>query len=328
MKRTVMLWCIGVLWGMLSSGVRAEVVLTVAETASGNFPTTQGLLMFAEIVKEWSQGEIRVEVKYGGLLGRVEKNLVDQVQFGSIDLARVSATSLSPIVPAFQAFEFPYLWHNRANMWAVLQGEIGQALLKELETGNCYGLGYYETGARSFYNARREIKTVADLQGLNVGVPKNTLLMEFVQTLGATPIPMAPNEIYDGIQKQVIDGAENHWLVYEAAGHYEVAKYYTLDQHTRVPSVLIASKVALEKKLKPEQIALLKQAAQATQQPVSERWQQLEDAARKTILSKGNVITELTPEALAGFVQGVQPFYQKYGARYKVLINEIRKAQQ
>jgi TRAP-type C4-dicarboxylate transport system substrate-binding protein len=108
-----------------------------------------------------------------------------------------------------------------------------------------------------------------------------------------------------------------------------VAKYHTLDRHTRVPEILIASKIAFDKKLKPEQIEMIKQAAKDTQDFVIQKWNEREEASKKIVLGSGKVIeTELTPEARQGFVDAVQPLYVKYGAKHKALIDEIRAGQQ
>jgi TRAP-type C4-dicarboxylate transport system substrate-binding protein len=212
-------------------------------------------------------------------------------------------------------------------MWKVLKGETGQKLLKAVEDYKFYGLCYYESGARSFYNSKREIKVVADLKGLKIRVQKSQLMLDLVNTLGANATPMAFGEVYDAISKGVIDGAENNWPSYESTGHYEVANYYTLDMHTRVPEILVASKIAFDKKLTPEQRELVMKAAQDTQDFVIEKWNERVEASKKIIVENGNVITELTPEAQQGFMDAVQPLYDKYGAKHSAIIEEI-KAQQ
>jgi TRAP-type C4-dicarboxylate transport system substrate-binding protein len=212
-------------------------------------------------------------------------------------------------------------------MWKVLKGETGQKLLKEVENYNFYGLCYYEAGARSFYNSQREVKTVADLKGLKIRVQKSQLMLDLVNTLGANATPMAFGEVYDAISKGVIDGAENNWPSYESTGHYEVAKFYTLDTHTMVPEILVASKMAFEKKLTPEQIELIQKAAQDTQDYVIQKWNERVEASKKIIVANGNTITELTPEARDGFINAVQPLYEKYGEKHKAIIEEIRAQQ-
>ena len=328
MKKYVML-VVGLLFFLsCPSGTWAQITLTVAETYPEDYPTTQGLFMFAELVKRYSHGEIVVNVKADGILDKTEQEIIEQVQSGTLDMACVSTASMIPFVPQLKVLSLPYIWRDQAHMWIVLKGDIGQQLLVEMIRSQFYGLCYYEAGARSFYTSERPIKSVADLEGLRIGVPLDPLLVELVNILEAYAIPMASSEVYDAFRKNVIDGAEQNWLAYETMGHYEVAAYYALDMHTRVPDVLIGSTVVFEKKLTPEQTALLRQAAWETQDVVIQRWNERVESSKKIISVSNNTITELNPEAFQGFVNAVQPLYRKYGADHAALIEAIRAAQQ
>lgn len=328
MKRSIV--CLVALTVLLALPLAAfaEIKLTVAEVHPEDYPTTQGLFKFAELVKEKSGGEIVVDVKFGGVLGKGEAEVVEQVQFGALDMARISISPVTEFVPALEAFGLPYIWKSQESMWTVLKGEIGARLLKEVEGFDFYGLCYYESGARSFYNSQKEITSVADLKGMKVRVQSSQLMIDLVNTLGANATPMAFGEVYDGLSKGVLDGAENNWPSYESTGHYEVAKYYTLDMHTRVPEILIGSKTAFDKKLTPEQIQLVMEAAKETQDYVIEKWNERVEASKKIIMDSGNTVTELSPEAFNGFVEAVQPLYEKYGAKHSAIIEEIRAAQE
>lgn len=328
MKRSLILVVVLAVLLTLPFGAFAEIKLTLAEIHPEDYPTTQGNLKFAELVKERSNGEIIIDVKFGGVLGRAEREVVEQVQIGALDMARISISPMTEFVPSLEAFGLPYMWKSQESMWKVLNGEIGQRLLKAVEEYNFYGLCYYEAGARSFYNSKKEITSVEDLKGLKIRVQSSQLMIDLVNTLGANATPMAFGEVYDAISKGVIDGAENNWPSYESTGHYEVAKYYTLDMHTRVPEITVASKIAFDKKLTPEQIELIKQAAADTQEFVIQKWNERVEASKKIVMEKDNIITELSPEAFNGFVEAVQPLYEKYGAKHQAIIEEIRAAQE
>lgn len=212
-------------------------------------------------------------------------------------------------------------------MWKVLNGPTGQKLLKEMETFKFYGLAYYESGARSFYNSKREIKTIDDLKGLKIRVQKSKMMIDLVNAMGANATPIAFGEVYDAISKGVIDGAENNWPSYESTSHYEVAKYITVDSHTRVPELLLASKISLDKKLTPEEIEMVRTAAKETQVFVKQKWTERVEASKKKIIANGNKITELTPEARQAFVEAVQPMLAQYQKKHKAIINEINSQQ-
>ena len=305
----------------------APVKLTCAEVHPQDYPTTQGLLKFAELVKERSMGKIFIDVKYGGQLGKGEKEIIEQVQFGALDFARISLSPVTEFIPSLEVFGLPYIWSGEKHMWKVLNGPIGQKLLKDMESFKFYGLAYYESGARSFYNSKREIKTVDDLKGLKIRVQKSKLMIDLVNAMGASATPIAFGEVYDAISKGVIDGAENNWPSYESTSHFEVAKYITIDNHTRVPELLLASKIALDKKLTPEEIKMVTTAAKETQDFVIKKWVERSEASKAKIIANGNKVTELTPQALQGFVNAVQPMLAQYKEKHKNIINEIQAQQ-
>lgn len=324
-----LLGLVGALMGAWTSVACGQIELVLAELAGETYPPAQGVVQFAELVRSRSYGAIQVTITpYGRASVQHERDVIAQVQAGAIDVVRVSSASLAVSVPAIKVFGLPYLWRSQASRWETLRGEIGQMLLKNMETARLYGLCFYEAGARSFYNNRREIRTATDMQGLLIGVEKNPVLIDLVTSLGAIAIPMPLTEVYEGISKGVIDGAAHDWLHYETRGHYEVAKYYTLDRHLHAIDILVASKIALDKKLTPEQLALVQQAARDTELYAITQWNEREDVAIQIVMSAGSVATELTPEAYAGFIAAAQPLYQKYSGEHKLLIDAILKAQE
>ena len=235
MKRFLaVLAVIAVAASTLPAAAAPQMVLRLGETHVADYPTTRGDLEFSRLVEERTGGRIRIEVYHGKQLGE-EKAVIEQVQFGAIDFTRVSISPLAAFAPAFDALQMPYLYRDEDHMWKVLNGPIGEEFLNSLEPADFVGLCWYDSGARNFYNSRREIKSVADLKGLKIRVQESKLMMGLVSALGAVPTPMPFGEVYSALQTGVIDGAENNWPSYFSTSHYEVAKYFTLDGHTRVP---------------------------------------------------------------------------------------------
>lgn len=235
------------------------IVLRLAETHPQDYPTTKGDYEFARLVKERSGGRIQIEVYYGSQLGQ-EKAVIEQVQFGAIDMTRVSISPVASFVPKLNAFQMPYLYRDEAHMWKVLKGDIGKGLLASLEPFGFIGLGWFEAGSRNFYNSKRPITKPEELKGLKIRVQESELMMGLVSAFGAVPTPMAYGEVYSALQTGVVDGAENNWPSYFSTSHYEVAKYFCLDEHTRVPEIIIGSKISLGRLSKADQ-DLIKQAA-------------------------------------------------------------------
>lgn len=299
-----------------------KIVLRYAENQSQDYPTTKGAYKFAELVKEKSNGRIEVEVYYGAQLGD-EKSVIEQIQFGGIDFARVSLSPLAEFSKDLNVLQLPYLYRDSAHMWKVLESDIGQNLLKGLEKSGLVGLSWYDAGARNFYNSKREIKSVEDLKGLKIRVQESSLMMDMVKALGASPTPMAYGEVYSGLQTGVIDGAENNWPSYESTSHFEVAKYYVIDEHNRIPEPQIVSKKTMDK-LSPEDQKIIKECALESAKLERQLWTEREKASEKKVRDAGSIITVLTPEARKGFQDAMKAFYDEHAKNYMDIVKKIQ----
>jgi tripartite ATP-independent transporter DctP family solute receptor len=299
------------------------VTLRLAETQPQDYPTTRGDYEFARLVKERSNGRIVIEVYPGSQLGQ-EKAVIEQVQFGAIDLTRVSISPLAAFVPKLNAFQMPYLYRNEAHMWKVLKGDIGKELLASLDPFGFIGLGWFESGARNFYNSKRAVKTPADLKGLKIRVQESDLMMSLVSAFGAIPTPMAYGEVYSALQTGVVDGAENNWPSYYSTSHYEVAKYITLDEHTRVPEIIIGSKISLGRLSMADQEMIRQAAFDAIDYQRSE-WAKYEKVSMDKCVAAGVVVTPV-PDKTA-WQKLMEPLYAKQPKEVKDLVARIQAIQ-
>lgn len=298
------------------------IVLRLAETHVEDYPTTQANYHFAELVSERSDGRIQIQVFAGAQLGE-ERAVIEQVQFGAIDLTRVSVSPLAAFSQSLDALQMPYLYRDEDHMWQVLLGPIGDQMLASVEDAGFAGLAWYDSGARSFYNSVRPIESVADLQGLRIRVQESQLMVGLVEALGAVATPMPFGEVYSALQTGVIEGAENNWPSYFSTSHYEVANYYTLDQHTRVPEILIASTIAMERLSASDQ-ALIREAARDSIQFQRDAWAAFVAESEREIRAAGNVITELSPAAYAEFQAAMQPLYDALDPEVAAVVEQIR----
>ena len=300
-----------------------QIVLRLAEIHPADYPTTLGNLEFARLVEERTQGRIKIEVYFGAQLGD-EKSVIEQVQFGAIDFARISVSPVSEFAKELNVLQLPYIYRDGEHMWKVLDSEIGQNLLKSVEKAKMVGLSFYDAGSRNFYNSKKEIKSVADLKGMKIRVQQSKLMMDMITALGASPSPMPMGDVYSALQTGVIDGAENNWPSYVSASHNEVAKYYTVDGHTRVPEITVAS-IATMSKLAPEDQELIKQAAKDSVKFQIAAWAKKEKESEEKAIATGSVITRLDPAAAEEFRQAVLPLYEQYGTDYLDLIKQIQE---
>jgi len=298
---------------------KKPIVLRLAETHPADYPTTLGDMRFADLVKERSKGRIVIEVYPGSQLGQ-EKAVIEQVQFGAIDFTRVSISPLASFVPVFNALQLPYLYRTEDHMWKVLLGPIGQELFASLEPSGFVGIGWFEPGARNFYNSKRPVSKPEDLKGLKIRVQESELMVGMVQGLGAVATPMPYGEVYSGLQTGVIDGAENNWPSYESTSHFEVAKFYTLDEHTRVPEIIIGSKISLSK-LSAKDLDLIKKAALDAIPYQRKLWAEREKASEAKVRAAGNTITKIDDKT--AWQAAMKALYDKQPSAIKYLVQRI-----
>jgi tripartite ATP-independent transporter DctP family solute receptor len=296
------------------------IVLRLAETHPQDYPTTRGDYEFARLVKERSNGRIIIEVYPGSQLGE-EKAVIEQVQFGAIDITRVSISPVASFVPKLNAFQMPYLYRDADHMWKVLKGDIGKELLASLEPFGFIGLGWFDGGARSFYNSKKPIYKPSDLKGMKIRVQESELMMGLVQSFGAVPTPMPYGEVYSGLQTGVIDGAENNPPSYYSASHYEVAKYYTLDEHTMVPEIIIGSKISLGRLSRADQ-DLVKQAAFDAIDFQRAEWAAYVQLSMDKVKAAGCTIIPIPDKT--EWMKAVDPMYKKQPKEIQDLVARIR----
>ena len=298
-----------------------EYVFTYAENHPKDYPTTLGAFEFAELVEEKSNGRIVIDVVYDGKLGD-ELSVIKQLKFGGIDFARASISPLSNEVSILNVLQMPYLYRDEEHMWNVLYSEIGEEILAEFEGSGIVPLSFYTAGARNFYNNVRPIENIKDLEGLKIRVQQSDLMKDMVKMLGAEPVAQEYSQVYASLQRGVIDGAENNIPSYISAMHFQYAKYYTKDEHTRVPEMQICSNVTWNK-LSAEDKKLIKEAA--VESSIYERriWEEKEKLYEDELVDKGIEINTLSVEERADFKRILEPLYEKYCRDYMDLIERI-----
>lgn len=296
------------------------VIFRLAEIHPSDYPTTLADKEFAKLVEERTEGRIIIKVYDNQQLGE-EKAVLEQVQFGAIDFARTSLAPLSEFSPQLNVLQLPYIYRDSDHMWKVLNSRIGDYFLESIENEGFIGLGWYDAGARNFYNSVREIHTIEDLKDLKFRVMESALMLDMAKALGTSVTPMPYGEVYSAIQTGVIDGAENNFPSYDTSSHYEVAKYITIDEHVRVPEVLIASSIVLDR-ISEEDIEIIKQCAEDTQMFQREKWKEKEKESEKKMREEGCIITEI--EDKESFVKAMAPVYEKYAKDYMNIVKQIQ----
>ncbi len=222
---------------------------------------------------------MRIEIYPSGQLGS-ERECLELLQIGSIAITKVSASVMESFAPEFRVFSLPFLFQGQDHRFAVLDGPIGRSILNSAEPYRLHGLAYYDAGARSFYTVGRPVREPGDLRGLKIRVQESKTAMDMVRTLGGSPTPISWGELYTALQQGVVDGAENNPPSFYLSRHYEVAKFYVLNEHTAVPDVLVVG-MPVWNRLTPQE----------------QQW--LQEAATNSVALQRELWSEATAEALA-----------------------------
>ena len=293
--------------GRTSNTTATVRTLRLAHALTTDHPVHLGLERFAELVEERTDGRIAIQLFPNGELGD-ETTSLEQLQAGTLDIAKASAAPLGAFEPAFGVFSVPYAFHDREHYWAVLDGPVGNEILGLLDTRGLHGLCYFDAGARSFYTAGDPILTPDDVQGLKVRVMESRTAMDMISAYGGAPTPMSFSELYSALQSRLVDAAENNPPSFQASRHYEVARHFTLNEHTRVPDVLLMSKSVWDGLSEPDR-RIMTEAAHEASLYQRELWTQRTTAALEAIEQAGVTVHHVDTEPFAAAAEPLRAGY-------------------
>lgn len=285
----------------------AKTRLTLANSLSADHPTSAALQQFADEVKERTDGEVTIQLFLNAVLGS-EREVLEQLQNGAVDMTRVSAGNLENFDPVFKAFTLPYIFKGEDHFYRVMTGPVADEVYNATEGSGFVGLTFFDSGARSFYTTDKPINTPEDLAGQKIRVLNSNSSIRMVEMMGGSPTPMPYAEIYTALQMGVIDGAENNVTALTIGRHGEVAKFYSQDEHLRIPDFLVISNAAAEK-LTDEQNAIVKEAALNATESFRALWDQAVKDSTAEAEKMG--VTFVSPDQ-APFREKVMPLLDEY----------------
>jgi len=271
------------------------------------YPVSEAMDFFTSELEARTDGRVTAKTFHGGVLGS-QPDAIEQVRIGALDFAEFNLGPMGPTVPAANVVSLPFIFKSIPQMYELMDGEAGQALGAAMEEKGLVALGWYDSGARSFYNSVRPITQPADVEGLKVRVMSNDLFVDMVESLGGNATPMAFAEVLQSLKTGVIDGAENNPPSYESTSHFEAAKYYSLTEHLIIPEALVMSKKAFDA-LSPEDQEIAREVGRESAEMQRGLWQEREAASMKVLEDGGvqiNTIDDKAPfqDAMAGVYDG------------------------
>ncbi|WP_341367552.1 TRAP transporter substrate-binding protein [Yoonia sp. BS5-3] len=291
-----------------------------------DYPLSIAMESFAEEIAEKTNGEYTLQVFHNGVLGS-QPDAIEQVRLGVLDIGGFTLGQMGTSIPETNVVSLPFIFSSIPQMYELMDGEVGEAIGEGMKARGIVPLGWYDAGARSFYNSVRPINTPADVEGLKIRVMNNNLFVDMVESMDGNATPMAFAEVYQSIQTGVVDGAENNPPSYESTSHFEVANYYSLTEHLIIPECLCMS-VAAWDKLTPEQQDIFKEAGRNSANLQRELWQAREAASMEVVQAGGTVVNTIADKG--PFQAAMTPVYEGFLAENPELtdlVNMIRNAE-
>jgi tripartite ATP-independent transporter DctP family solute receptor len=271
-----------------------------------DYPTVVAVKRMSELLEQKSGGKHKIKVFNKQALGS-EKETIDQVKIGALDFTRVNVGPMNAICPLTQVPTMPFLFTSVQHMRKVLDGPVGDEILKSCESAGFVGLAFYDSGARSIY-AKKPIKTVADAKGLKIRVQQSDLWVALVSAMGANATPMPYGEVYTALKTGLIDAAENNIPSFDTAKHVEAVKIYSKTEHSMAPEILVMSKIIWDKLPANEQ-AMVRAAAKESVAFQRQKWDEQEGKSLANVKAQGAEIVEVDKKS---FQAVMGPVYEKF----------------
>ncbi|WP_225784730.1 TRAP transporter substrate-binding protein [Xenophilus sp. Marseille-Q4582] len=288
-------------------GVQARDFRSADVHNSDDYPTVAAVKHMSQLLEQRSNGKYKIKVFNKSALGS-EKETLDQVKIGALEMNRVNISALNSICPKTLVPTMPFLFDSIAHMRKTLDGPIGDEILKGCEHEGLVGLAFYDSGARSIY-AKKPVKTVADTKGLKIRVQQSDLWVALVTAMGANATPMPAGEVYTALKTGLIDAAENNIPSYEGFKHYEAVKFYSHTEHSMAPEVLVISKKVFDKMSQADQ-DLFRAAAKESVTFQRQKWDEQEAKALDIVVKAGSTIVKDVDKA--SFKAVMTPVYDKF----------------
>ena len=304
--------------GSLSSAAHA-LEIKFADIHPAGYPTVVAEKSMGEALTKETNGDLTFKYFPGGVLGS-EKEVIEQAQVGAIQMTRVSLGIVGPVVPDVNVFNMPFIFRDQAHMRAVIDGEVGDAILDKISNSEfgLVALAWMDGGTRNIYT-KKPVRKLEDLKGMKIRVQGNPMFIDTINAMGGNGIAMDTGEIFSALQTGVIDGAENNPPTLLEHNHFQNAKFYTLTEHLILPEPIVMSKITWNK-LTPVQQDMVKNAAKVAQADERVLWD-AKSASSETKLKAAGV--EFITVDKKPFYEATAPVRAKYGAAYADIIERI-----
>jgi tripartite ATP-independent transporter DctP family solute receptor len=310
--------------GLIAASIAATAAakeLRSSDVHPEDYPTVMAVKQMSDTIAKRTNGKYTIKVYTNSVLGG-EKDTIEQTKIGALDFVRINVAPMNNICPETMVPTMPFLFKSKDHMRKVLDGPIGDEILKACEKQGFVGLAFYDSGSRSLYTTKKPIKTVADTKGMKIRVQQSDLWVALLQAMGANATPMPYGEVYTALKTGVVDGAENNWPSYDTSRHFEVAPYYSITEHSMAPEMLLMSKKVYDT-LTPEEQKIFRDAAKESVPYMRKLWDEKEAKSRALVEAGGSKINEVDKKS---FQDAMKPVYDKFitDPKLKEMVTKIQ----
>ena len=300
---------------------RGVKILKLGHGLPTEHPVHAAMVYMKERLKHYSKGTMDLAIYPSGMIGS-EAECLKQTQNGHIDLSKTSSAVLESSVPELVALGLPYVFRNEKHFWKVLDGPVGREL-SELTKG-MRALCYYDSGQRSFYTTKKPVRTPDDLRGMKIRTQQSRLAMDIVSALGGAPTPIPWGELYTALSQGTVDGAENNLPSFDTGRHMEVCKYFTLNEHTRVPDMLMISRKTWDS-LTEQQREWVERAARDSSLKQRELWKEADKTVVERAGKQGVQFLQVDRNAFAEKLRPLRENQPERIMKYVKRIGEVKE---
>ena len=286
---------------------RPAVLLNAADVHVDRYPTVEAVRFIGSVLERETAGRIGIRVYHSGQLGR-ETDTVDLVRHGVLQLTRVFFGALNNAFPLTSVLGLPYVFESTELMRHSVDGAVGATVRQSFAARGLVGLAIYDSGVRCFYNTQRPVYVPGDLAGLKLRVPPSDMFLGLVRAFGGNPTPLPYGEVFSALQTRLIDGAENNVRSFHSSRQFEVARYWSMTEHSYAPEALLMSRQAFDALTQPER-AILTDAAAESVRHMRVLWDRSVAEADATIRAAGVAVNEAD---LAAFRHAAEPQVRRY----------------
>ncbi|MFY7962196.1 MAG: TRAP transporter substrate-binding protein [Elsteraceae bacterium] len=309
--------------GVGSASAQTKMVMKATDVHPLGYPTVEAVVRMGKKLEAETKGRLSIQMFPSMQLGG-EKEMIEQAQLGALQIARISVGPMGQLAPELNVFNLPFMFRDNAHMEKVIDGPIGDELLKKITdhpTARLIGLCWMNAGTRNVYNSKKPIAELSDLKGLKIRMMGNPLFVDTMNALGGNGVAMGFDQLINAMQTGVVDGAENNEPSYDSGQHYRYAKYYSRTGHLMIPEILVFSKKSWGE-LSADDRALMTKLSKEAQQEQRKLWYEAENEALKKMVAAGTIVNDVANKQ--AFQDAVKPVWDKYAAQHKELIARIQ----